>query len=957
MYEHEFKPADGLISARQVVGNIAASEDKLREGEEIARQLVEDFGDGKDLAARVGYDDAEGMREAISRLEVVTDMKEKLEKSCEEVKEDLESNVESLRKLVLEPPGAATSAIQDERATIGAVVLQLLPLVVTDIPAALEKFPSLKDALSSDIVAARQTQISSGQMDNEQLEDLQKQVESLERKCAAEATRADAAVKGRQTAEARLESKKSSVKQLNKQLGSLRGELRDAEEAAEGARGKLEKLHGHADKLEQDLSSEQRRAARYKEELRSKQEELMSKLEVSETNAENHRTSVVALREQLSSERENKTQGTRLATLKRLQKDLDAERASHAASRDRHAEIMNDLENDHQVTIERMQGQADELRSENIRVHGEISSRDTELGKMQGVRERLEKKLEWHKAQLARAKTHFAKVRSDMQAADERIDRVTKEKEDALAEKDTELAGAHDKIAEMHHLLQTATNTVTRLRGERDELRASNEATAASSGSLKDAQRRIAELKEENRDLKIKHGLAEHHCDQAREKNISAEARLKAKEDQLQKVTSSLRGQSREAKRVQSELSERDMQLESAVQEIDGLQDEIEGLQRTIKARDDLLKNKSVMIESQTEMLTDQEATARGKERSLARELQDSRVRVSEAEAQLSDKQRELDSAQWAQKRLFEVQELNDQQNDRIDALEAELQELHASGSASAEETTENNRQASLFLANMAGLKSGGAEFDGLVSAIFNKGDVVCASEAPPMWTVLRSWDGITAGAAATQSQVPRGASLHMGVLLLLGEVHSGDLDTERSQAVLDGLIASVGSADTQVMPMAILTELAGKVVGVVREAAHVRVEFPLAFWQLMELVERRAGGSAAQETPWCRHKSSLAVKLSQHPCSLVFGIVRGRVSLEDHDSCRLFGDGVALCSRKDWERAVVFDTKSRTLRFVDKSLISTPSLYTLRIGPETGHDAVDLQLQSSAFSWQARNI
>lgn len=953
MYEHAFKPADGLISARQVVGNIAASEDKLREGEEIARQLVEEFGEGKDLAARVGYDNAEGMHEAISRLEAITRMKEELEESCEGVKEDLESNVESLRKLVLESPGAATSAIRDERATIGAVVLQLLPLVVTDIPAALEKFPSLKDALSHDIVAARQTQISSGQVNNEQLEDLQKQVESLERKCAGEFDRANAAVQGRQAAEGRLEAKRSSVKQLTKELGSLRGQLRDAEGAAGSAQGELVKLQSKADRLEQDLSSEQERAARYKQE----REELRSRLDVAETNAENHKASVLAAREQLRSERENKTQGTRLATLNRLQRDLEAERASHAASRDRHAENINDLENHHQVAIERMQGQADELRSENARVHGEISSRDTELGKMQGVRERLEKRLEWHKAQLGYAKAHFTQVRSEMTESNERADRVTKEKEDALAEKDAELAEADDRIAEMAHQLEMATDTAARLRRERNELRASNEATAASSDSLKDAQRVIAELRRENNDLKIKYGKAEFNYEQANEKRSSAKARLGAKEHQLREATRSLRGQSREVKRALAELSDRDMQLEGAVREIDGLKDEIEGLQRTIKDRDDLIKHKSSVIESQTEMLTDQEATASRRERKLLRELQDSKANAKEAEAKLSDKQRELEGAQWARNRLFEVQELNEKQHDRMDALEADIQEMRATGSASAKETTENNRRASLFLANMAGLSSRDVEFDGLVSAIFKKDDVVCTSEATPMWTVLRSWDGITADAPATPSPVPRGASLHMGVFLLLGEAYSGNLDTERSQAVLGGLIASVGSADTSVMPMAILTELAGKVVGVIREAAHVRVEFSLAFWQLMELVERRVGRPAAGENPWCRHKSSLAAELSQHPCSLVFDVVRERASLDQHDSCRLFGGGVALCSRKDWEAAVVFDTKPRTLRFVDKSLISTPSLYTLRVGPVPGHDAVDLQLQNSDFSWAARNI
>lgn len=484
MYKHKFKPADGLLSARQVVGNIAASEDKLEEGENIAHQLRENFGEGEDLAVRVGYDDADGMRDAISRLEAVTKIKEQLEDSCDEVKGELEGNVDALRRLALGSSEAAASAIEDnKRATIGAVVLQLLPLVVTDLPAALEEFPSLKDALSCDIVANRQTQISSGQVGNEQLEDLRTRVESLDRKCAEETDKANTAVKGREEADSRLEASRTESEKLKRKLARTRDDLKVAQKAAASTTARLDRLRDHADKLEQDLSSEQGRTAKYKEE----QEDLRARLDVSETNAENHRTTVVSLSEQLRSEREERAQETRRSTLNRLQKDLDAERASHAASRDSHAKSMSDLKISHQAAVDRMQGQVDELRAEAIRARHEISGRDTELGKIQGDRERLRGRLARYKTRLEENEAHFDQVRSDMLETREEADRVTNEKEDALRGKDAELAQARDEIAELAHRLKVAEDTEDRLRRERNELRENNQAKAASSDSLEAA--------------------------------------------------------------------------------------------------------------------------------------------------------------------------------------------------------------------------------------------------------------------------------------------------------------------------------------------------------------------------------------------------------------------------------------------------------------------------------------
>lgn len=457
-------------------------------------------------------------------------------------------------------------------------------------------------------------------------------------------------------------------------------------------------------------------------------------------------------------------------------------------------------------------------------------------------------------------------------------------------------------------------------------------------------------------DLKIKYGDAEFSCVQANEKSYSAERRLKAKESQLQKQTLDLRRESRKVETLGSQLSDRDMQLKTAVRDNDLLRDEIEEFKRTIEAKEDLIDEKLASIRQRDEMLADQEAKATRRGEKLARELEHSRGQVRNTEARLSDKERELQSAQGAHEQLLVVQELSDQQQHQIESLKSDLEGLRASGSARADEITENNHQASLFLAEMAGLSSGEYMFSGLVGAIFQRDDVFCTRAAPGMWRILQSWDETPADAADTHSLVPRDANLQIGVVLL-GEAISGKLNTKRSQVILNGLIATAGSENTQKMLIAILTELACKVIRAVREATNVPLEFSLTFWQLMELVEQRIGRAVAQDSAWRTHKASLFAELSRHPCSLVFQILRDDVRPECHDLCRLFGDSIGLCSHKDWKSVVIFDIDSHTLRFVEKTLVSRPGMLTLRIGPELGDGAVDLQLPPSDNTWLMLNL
>lgn len=946
MYEHKFEPTDGILMAKSVIGNISASEEKLEEGQQIAMQLADAFGKGEDLAVRVGYDDADRLSEAKSRLDALTKFKVRLEESCDEVRQGLDSDLGDLRKLVLGAPDAATSAIGDKRADIGAVVLRLLPLVVTDLPAALEKFPDLRDALSPDIVEVRQTQISSGQVGDEQLEDLRKQVERLERQCGEETKKADSAAKGREKAESRLRATSAELAKLKATITGVRGELEEATAAAEGKESSLEELRGRAGELEQKLEHEAERAARYRHELST----CEGKLEIASTNAQNHSESASHFRKLYQSEREKRAQATKSATLRRLEKDLEAERALNAASDENHARKMELLEASHKAAADRMQGQVEELRSQALRAGLAISSRDTRLGQVRSDRDRLATRLKKYKTSLADKVERMAQARSDAKEVFAEWRRRVGKKDEELAQKDGELEQKDQELAERAEWAGRAQSTMARLRRERDELRANSKAAQDSSVTLENAQREIAVLTEENDRLR-------EHCREANRKQSLASRQLRLKADQLKKGASALSRESASAKKLEAELCEREQQLESAALEIDVLKDDVQGLQGTIAAKEGMIDEKSRLIGEQDRMLSDEAARAsRDRESSLAR-VRQLEQQVEAKEARLEARQRELTSARLTLDQLPELRQAVEERQDKIDSLQEELTGLRLHGSHRAEEMTENHRQISKFLANMAGFQSDGLMFSGLVDAIIEKDNRFCAAAAPAMWTILRPWDGSPAGAAGALPPAPRSASLQIGAVLLLGEASSGNLNSERSRAVLDDLTASIRSENTSWVPMAVMTELARKVVMAIREAGNVRMEFSLAFWQLMDLVDHRTGRVAAPDSPWLTHKGSLSAELSRHPCSLVFELLRDSLPLANHELCRLFGDSLGLCSSQNWESAVMFDTESRTLRFVNKALISLPDICTLKIGPEPGHGAVELQLQPSDNIWLMENL
>lgn len=963
MTEHKFKPISGLVSAREVVGNLAAAEDKLREGEEIAHQLEEDFGRGQDLAARVGYPDADAMRGAVSRLDAITQIKDQLEKNCEEVKEDLESNVETLRRLTLASPDAVTSALEDNRPTIGAIVLRLLPLVVTDIPAALEKFPSLRDALSDDLIATRQTQISSGEVDSEQLGELREQVELLQRKCAKEVSKSEEFARSKEEAQSRLKASKREVDGLKKRLGATKRELDDAKGANVSIEDELDKSRRRAVSLEQKLSSEKDRAARYKRELDSSRADLR----VTEGNVANHETTIHSLRDQLTSlmQKNNTTQEARLGSMQLLERNLKSEKKAHDASRASHIKAVSDLKSSHQSVVDFMQGQVDELRSENKKARNEISSKDTELGKNLYERERLKDRADRLRARLDDSKKYLERARADMQEARNQTEETFREKQLILEEKQQVIAKAGQELAEKDHQLELSMETAARLRRERNELRASNKTITASSGGLKQAEMRVAELEKATMELKLKFGETDWKLQQANSDRQSAHADLREKNLRLRQAARELSNKSREVRELENEVSRVKGQHETVMEEQEVLRDEIERLERLLTDRDNTIDEKSAAIEQKIEMVRDLQSQTIIDGISFKADLEDSSRQLKETEERLMAMEQELNRAregcEQALGDLSKAQKLNDGHETRIKSLEGELEGLQASSSASTREMAENNREVSLFLADMAGFSFGDVAFGGLVRAIYNKDTTVCARAAPTMWTILRSWNGIPAELAAAAAG-PHGlpsqeASLHMGVVLLLGEAASKKLNTERSQAIISGLIDSVGRTSTQLMPMAILTELVEKVAVALGEVAHTQVEFALAFWQLMELIEHRIGGQVAEQPPWQGHKRSLSLWLGQNPCALVFDIVRDKIDPRGHDLCRLFGDNVGLCSRRDWRSAVLFDMESRSLRFVDKALVSMHRLDTLRIGPEPGHAAVDLQLQPQDLIWHMKNI
>ncbi|KAG6357874.1 hypothetical protein INS49_013757 [Diaporthe citri] len=913
MTEHKFKPISGLVSAREVVGNIAASEDKLREGEEIARQLEEDFGRGQDLAVRVGYPDVDAMRGAVSRLEAVTQIKDQLERNCEEVKDDLESNVEALRRL-------------------------LLPLVVTDIPAALEKFPSLKDVLSGDLVATRQTQICSGDVDNEQLEDLQEQVKLLELRCDKEVSGVEEHAKGREEAESRLEAARKEVDRLKKRLETKRHELEDARGATTTMKDQLDMLGHRARGLEQKLSSEEDRAARYKRELDS----VRADLRVTEETVANHETTVQSMREQLATlmQKNSTTQESRLGSIHLLERSLKSEKRAHEASRVSHAKAVDELKSNHQSVVDFMQGQVDELRSENNKARSEISGKDTELRKSLYERGRLQHRAERLRAKLDDSKKYLGRARADMQEARDQAEEIAREKEAILGDKQQGLDEANEELAEKDHQLELSMETAARLRKERNELRASNKTMAASSGGLKQAELRVTELEEATRELKLKFGESEWKLQLASSAKQLADANLREKERQQRQAGRDLSQKSKEVRRLKDDLSSLRGQHEATLEEQEALRDEVDRLERLVTYRDNTLDEKSATIERQAEEVGDLKSQAIITKVNFDAEMEESKCQLRSAEGRLEEMEQELNGAREGREQALDdlsgMQELNDSHETRIKSLEGELVGLQASSSASTKEIAENNRQVSLFLADMAGA-------------------------APDMWAILRSWNGIPADLAVATGE-PQGppsldASLQMDVVLLLGEAASKKLNTERSQAVLAGLITSVGSTSTRLMPMGILTELVDKVAVALREVAHTQVEFALAFWQLMELVEHRIGRQVPEDPPWQEHKRSLSHWLEQHPCALVFDILREKVDLRRHDLCRLFGDSVGLCSHRGWKSAVLFDIDSRSLRFVDKALVSMHRLDTLRVGPEPGHDAVDLQLQPPDLIWQMMNI
>ncbi|KAI7773075.1 hypothetical protein LA080_012000 [Diaporthe eres] len=603
MTEHKFKPISGLVSAREVVGNIAASEDKLREGEEIARQLEEGFGRGQDLAVRVGYPDVDAMRGAVSRLEAVTQIKDQLERSCEEVRDDLESNVEALRRLVLASPEAAPSAIEDSRATIGAVVLQLLPLVITNIPAALEKFPSLKNALSGDLISTRQTQISSGDVDNEQLDDLQEQVKLLELKCNKEISRGEAHAKGREEAESRLKATRKEVDGLKKRLEAKRRELEDARGATKAMEDQLDMVGRRAAGLEQQLSSEKDRAARYKRELDS----VRADLRVTEDTAANHETTVRSMRDQLASlmQKNNTTQEAKLGSMHLLERNLKSERRAHEASRASHAKAVDDLKSNHQSAVDFMQGQVDELRTENNKARNEISGKDTELGKSLYERARLQRRVERLEARLDNSKKYLERARADMQEARDQTEMIAREKEAILGDNQQGLAEANEEIAAKDHQLELSRETAARLRKERNELRASNKTMAASSGGLKQAELRVTELEEATKELKLKFGESEWKLQLASNAKQLADANIRDKDRQLRQARRDLSHKSKEIRRLEDDLSSLGGQHETTLEEQEALRDEVDRLERLVTDRDNTIGVKSATIEQQAEEVGD----------------------------------------------------------------------------------------------------------------------------------------------------------------------------------------------------------------------------------------------------------------------------------------------------------------------------------------------------------------
>lgn len=962
MNQHKFKPASGLVSAVQVSENVAASEEKLREGVEIARRLEEGFGQGKDLAARVGYPDVDRLRKAITCLESITQMRDELEGRCDEVKQDLDGNLRAMQALVLASPAAAHSAVADHRATIGAIVLRLLPLVVTDLPAVLDGFPSLKDAFASDLVEFRQTQISSGDVDSEQLEELRQQVALLEEKCETETSKCNKSVRAATEAKSSSEKNRQDADKQRQLYRDALQRLAGAEKSLEEHQDELSSLHDHVNNLVQTLQSESNRAARYRRE----RESALVDLKASEQTVTKHAANVKRLHGQLNNmiHANSTPQDSRLGTVSVLDKDLDNAEKSRREDEQRHLQEQANLARKHKVDCDLMQQQIDKLMSENSKMRSDISSKDSELSKAysdcqkhEGRNERLRLRVEDYKKYFEQAKAQRAEAKD--QWAEDLV-----EKDAVISEKNEVIKQKTKMLAEKETSLNRSRQNEARLREERNQLRKSHKEMAASSDDLKEADARISQLEEEVQGWEARLEVSEKNLDLAVAGKETADSALAEKDAELKQMRCKLGDVSNTVTRLDTQISQLREQVENGRLEQEGLRDDVERLEGLIETKDHTINAQKETIDEKTSQLIDSEARMIVNDLGQKAELDETKTRLATAKEQLAQRTEELDRARETRKTavadLAKEQESSEERAITIKSLENTLQGLQASSSASARENTENSRRVSVFLADMAGYRYGEVAFGSLVRAIYEGVSTGCASAAPAAWTILRSWNGLPADLAATAfgayALPSHIASLQMGVVLLLGEATMGRLNSPRSQAILDGLIVSIRG--TKTVPVQILTELVGSVSGALQEqSGHFQIEFALAFWQMMDLVECRLGQPLAAGLPWHGHKASLSLKLEQHPCALVFDIIRNRVDPHQHELCRLFGESVGLCSHRDWPSAVLFDTSVSTLRFVDKALVSMNSLRTMRIGPEPGHEAVDLRLQPPDLIWQLKNI
>lgn len=280
-----FVRASGLIQPEDVVGNMSVMQRKMDGCVQTRKQLIEDWGDGEDLATRVGFPkqaDLDVLKEDVDKILSDT---ERMGDVANSTQARAAPVMDSLRAMAAKGSVDFTAMAQRARADIAPIVLRLLPHVTNDLEGVLDRHPRLRDLIDTDLQCIQrcQSQLTQPDVDDAEMERLNGEVRELQGRLA----QSDSTVGRLRNQILGLEQQarhdSTQTEHLETQLRDTTRQLERARQSAEKVQDKAAGLENRTAELEDQVASQKALAVRYLQE---------SKIEAAKARAYQERTSI-----------------------------------------------------------------------------------------------------------------------------------------------------------------------------------------------------------------------------------------------------------------------------------------------------------------------------------------------------------------------------------------------------------------------------------------------------------------------------------------------------------------------------------------------------------------------------------------------------------------------------------------------------------------------------------------